>query len=638
MLESNLEEGSPPDVSVVIVSRNSLAELKACLGALEENAFRSFEVIVVIDASADPELTEYLKRSDGVQVEWLDSILGYAYGWNRGAEVSRGRAVLFLKDDTVVEREAIGSSISCLDNDEVGVVGAMLLNSEGVLIEAGSCVGNDGRCRGIGRGWNPDDFRVQFRRNVAFCSASYLGVDRELFESVGGFDESYHDEYYEDVDLCLKVQNQGKRVVYDPGSRVVRTLEFRDGWDSASAIMDANRGKFAKLARSRLNRLPALEDSDIELYFERVSGRRLLWIEDSPPFAHMGAGFPRTLEMLTALLELGHRVTLLPTFMTTSDFVDVYRDAPREVEVALGIGKSGFDDFWKERAASFDTVIISRPNNLKDFGQRILDTKNSRPDLAFIYDAEAIFVNREISERRSQGNAPSRQEEIELLEAEVSLAKRADAVFAISEGEKVQFESIGVTDVTLLRHHSPIVPTSRSFEERKDILFVGAVHSDTAPNALGLIDFIENALPEIRSKLGSDIKLYCAGRYHSESLLRCASDSEIFLGFVEDLDEWYDRCRLFIAPAKYAAGIPLKIIEASSKGIPVVGSELAREQLGWSLDEMLSGDSDAAFASACVQAYSDKTLWERLRSGALERIRADYGRDAIVDALKRALD
>ena len=99
--------------------------------------------------------------------------------------------------------------------------------------------------------------------------------------------------------------------------------------------------------------------------------------------------------------------------------------------------------------------------------------------------------------------------------------------------------------------------------------------------------------------------------------MKYASDSEVFLGFVEDLSEWYEKCRLFIAPARFAAGIPLKIIEAASKGIPVVATALARNQLGWTEEELISVNTAEGFADACVRVYSEAPLWHQLRIGAL---------------------
>ena len=271
-------------------------------------------------------------------------------------------------------------------------------------------------------------------------------------------------------------------------------------------------------------------------------------------------------------------------------------------------------------------------------GSVVFASKRLRADLRVIYDAEAVFANREINENRLRGTPLSRKEERSLLQQELGAAMEADCVFAISETERKQFQGLGFPRIRMLRHHSETKLSPNSFDERSGILFVGAVHSDDAPNALGLIDFIENALPLIRQILNEDVILYCIGRYNSEKLCEHETESERFLGFVEDLDEWYNRCRIFIAPAQFAAGIPLKIVEAASRGIPVVGSRLAQEQLAWKSDEILSGSSGVEFAVACERLYRDKELWSRLRARALARVERDYSHQSIVESIRGALD
>lgn len=642
----NSGEGGPhfdfvgdPVASIIIASRNPAPFLFRCLESLCRTDSTGLEVLVIVENLANESKEALLDRTENILVLRTPKMSSYAEAWNKGAKVARGENFIFLKDDVCVNSETIGATLEVLKlGGDVGAVGAMLLDGEGGLIEAGSRLVSNGICQSVGRGWNPDDYRVQYRRDVMFCSGAYLGVSKVIFESLDGFSESYLNEYYEDVDFCLRLHSTGKRVVYDPCTTAVRHFEYRDSWEKAAKALEKNRERFVRNRGLELAQIPSDFDFDLDAVHECAKGRRVLWIEDSPPFAHMGAGFPRTKEMLQALIELGHSITLLPTFITASDFADVYRDTPREVEVALGVGVDGFEEFWDRRWTQYDTVIVSRPNNLNSICHYIEDTKRVNPKLRFLYDAEAVFANREISERRFVGTPFSEAEERQLLEDELNPAKSADAVFAISEQERNQFDSLGFSKVIMLRHHSAIDPTERIFSERKNILFVGAVHSDSAPNALGLIDFIENSLPLIRAKLGDDIKLYCAGKYHSDTLLEYASDSEIFLGFVDDLNVWYEQCRLFIAPAQFAAGIPLKIIEASSRGIPVVATELARNQLGWSSEEMLSADTAEAFAEACIRVYTEESLWMRLREGALARVRRDYSREHIVDALRQALD
>ncbi len=626
-----------PELTVVIVSWGRLELLWACLRTLLENSDCEMETIIAFEET-DHQVATLLSRVSGARVVTFEKGASFARRCNQGAKQARTANILFLKEDVRVAQDALRSTLErLLETDGIGAVGAMLLDADGATLEAGSLLFSGGHCRSFGRGWNPDDYRVQYRREVAFCSGAYLAFVKQAFDAVGGFDETYLDEYYEDVDICLKLEDRGYSIVYDPRSVAVRQSEHREPWECVSKWMQSNREILRIKWAERLESLPAVGEWTGEAVFEKAKGSRILWIEDAPPFAYMGAGFPRTREMLSVLIELGHSVTLLPTFITASDFDDVYRETPREVEVALGVGEGRFDSFWKSRRYVYDTVILSRPNNLKRFCKAIEDTKKVRPELRLIYDAEAIFANREISERRYTANPFTAKEERSLLEEELAPARSADVVFAISEMERTQFESLGFANIQMLRHYSKIVPTPKGFSERSDILFVGAIHSDEAPNALGLIWFIENALPLIRARLGFDIKLYFAGKNSSKALEAYETETEVFLGFVEDLDEWYDRCRVFIAPARYAAGIPLKVIEASSRGIPVVGAALARDQLGWSLDEMLSAETASDFAEACIRAYTDEFLWARLRTGALERVKRDYSRKSIVDALRASL-
>lgn len=634
-----LPESEKPSVSIIIPLRNSPEYLLNGLRSLALSGPEDFQTIVVAEEGCLQNHPELESRLRGVRFLRVERIASFAQAWNIGAELALAPSLLFMKDDA----HLLDGSLAAVDKGfsrrpEVGAVGGMLIDGEGNLIEAGGLLFRSGYCRSFGRGWNPDDFRVQYQREVAYCSGAALLVRRDLFQELGGFGSSYSDEYYEDVDLCLRIAEAGHRIVYNPEFRIQRSLEYRYVWERCAKLLEANRGKLADMHQSTLASLPAENAIPGEVFFERASGKRILWIEDAPPFAHMGAGFPRTRAMLDALMELGHSVTLLPTFWTTSDFKDVYKNTPREVEVALGVGEAGFPGFWKSREDRYDAVIVSRPNNLKAMGPMIFDSKRMRPDLTVIYDAEAVFANREINENRLRGTPLPQREETALLKEELGAALEADCVFAISETERKQFRALGFPRIRMLRHHSEAKLSPNSFEERSGILFVGAVHSDSAPNALGLIDFIENALPLIRERLDKNIKLYCIGKYNSRKLLGYATETEKFLGFVENLDDWYNRCRIFIAPAQFAAGIPLKIIEAASRGIPVVGSCLAREQLEWSSEEMLSGKSGDEFAKACERLYTNKKLWSCLRSRALARVEKDYSHRSIVEALRSALE
>jgi glycosyltransferase involved in cell wall biosynthesis len=134
----------------------------------------------------------------------------------------------------------------------------------------------------------------------------------------------------------------------------------------------------------------------------------------------------------------------------------------------------------------------------------------------------------------------------------------------------------------------------------------------------------------IERTLGWRTRLTIAGFAGDHGALdRFSGHARITLrGAVADLAPLYDAHRIFIAPTRYAAGLPYKICEAASFGLPVAASELLRQQLGWSNDQdMLAADTvdPAAFARQVLALYQSESLWHRIRAGAAARIRTECG-------------
>jgi len=103
----------------------------------------------------------------------------------------------------------------------------------------------------------------------------------------------------------------------------------------------------------------------------------------------------------------------------------------------------------------------------------------------------------------------------------------------------------------------------------------------------------------------------------------------------------YDSHRLFVAPTRYAAGTPYKLYEAASFGLPIVATDLLRQQTGWENGaELLTADSadPAGFADHIVSLYRDAGLWQRLRDTALQRLRDENGREQYAAAVGAVLE
>lgn len=209
--------------AVVIPSWNSLELLPACLDSLRRQELE-LELFVVDNGSSDGSL-EYL-REEGVPHLALPRNVGFAPAVNLGVARTAAAAVLVLNADTVLEPGCLTALLEALRADpELGGVQPRILQLEGGigasgdvagarLYSAGQALTRDGRAleRAAGQAQSP---ATSVRREVfGVCGAACL-LRRQMFERLGGYDESYF-AFYEDVDLNVRAQILGWRFGYVP--------------------------------------------------------------------------------------------------------------------------------------------------------------------------------------------------------------------------------------------------------------------------------------------------------------------------------------------------------------------------------------------------------------------------------------
>ncbi|HYB99152.1 MAG TPA: glycosyltransferase family 2 protein [Candidatus Limnocylindrales bacterium] len=245
-----------PQVSVLVVTYNRAELTLECLEGLAVSQDRSFELILVDNASTD-RTAELLGRLDHAVVLRNAVNAYYAPAVNQAAAVARGRYLLLLNNDAVPRADAIGALRAAADaSAAIGAVGARLVLRDGRLQEAGSIVFSDGSAMGYGRGEDPDGADYVCAREVDYCSGACLLVRRDLFEEIGGFDLRYLPAYYEDVDLCFAIRERGRKVVYEPRA-VVRHAEFGSSSpERAAELCRRNRPLFYARWKERLHAAP----------------------------------------------------------------------------------------------------------------------------------------------------------------------------------------------------------------------------------------------------------------------------------------------------------------------------------------------------------------------------------------------
>jgi glycosyltransferase involved in cell wall biosynthesis len=145
-------------------------------------------------------------------------------------------------------------------------------------------------------------------------------------------------------------------------------------------------------------------------------------------------------------------------------------------------------------------------------------------------------------------------------------------------------------------------------------------------------------LPALRTIGGCNAPIVVGGAGIPEHVKALADPTVSWHSDVNDLTPLYDDARLFVAPTRYSAGIPLKVVETAARGVPIVCTPLVAHQLGWDPGtELLTAESPAEFARAIMSLYADPELWLRLRDAALTRVARDHSSAVFRSALRDAL-
>lgn len=225
---------SLPDISILIVSWNTRSYLARCLRAVPGAAEKlNVEIIVVDNGSTDGTQAMLAEEFSRVRVIQNRENVGFGSANNIGAKTSRGRALLVLGSDCELGPGALAAMAREMDGDaSLGAVLCRLLNPDGSLQPSvhqslpspwgliGELLFLSSLRYAVYRhpALHPWLLRSTTRahartHDVAWGGGACMLVRRDLFLSLGGFDERFF-MYREDMDLCKRIRDAGYRLRY----------------------------------------------------------------------------------------------------------------------------------------------------------------------------------------------------------------------------------------------------------------------------------------------------------------------------------------------------------------------------------------------------------------------------------------
>lgn len=217
----------PPKVSIIIPTKHNRDLLEQCLKGINRSSYEDREVIVVETAERTEDREAWYRSFAGrfdLSVLWWERPFNYSAVNNFAAGRASGDVLVFLNDDTEpLTDDWIEEIVGWLQQEGIGAVGAQLLAEDGSIQHGGVVVGMQGFAEHLFRGLEPDSWTLlgssTWYRNVSAVTGACLGILKEVFDRIGGWDERFV-LCGSDVELCLRVWRDGLRVVVDPFARL----------------------------------------------------------------------------------------------------------------------------------------------------------------------------------------------------------------------------------------------------------------------------------------------------------------------------------------------------------------------------------------------------------------------------------
>lgn len=215
--------------TVIIPTKNGLDLLRPCvdsiLGSARHNRV-ALDLLIIDHESDDPETRLYL---DDLTARGEARVMPYrgAFNWalmnNMAVEQARGEVLVFLNNDTVViSPDWLDELAGQAERPDVGAVGARLLYGDDT-IQHGGFVARDRRENflihdGVGAQGSEAGYmgRYALLRQTVAVTGACIALAAETFKRLGGFDAAHFPVEGNDVDLCMRAQAEGLKVLYDP--------------------------------------------------------------------------------------------------------------------------------------------------------------------------------------------------------------------------------------------------------------------------------------------------------------------------------------------------------------------------------------------------------------------------------------
>ena len=264
-----MKESKKIQVSIVIPVYNKFELTKQCIDSINGAGNEtSYEIIIADDGSSD-ETVNIENYFSNVKRVKTPKNLGFLLNIKNAIPYSNGEYVFLMNNDMIPKAKFLDYLYKTItETQKLGVVGAMMLNSDDTIQEVGGSVYCNGYTLWNHKGEKNIDLNKLYE--VDYCSGCGILFSKSDWEKVHGFDEIFAPAYFEDVDLCYKIKyNLNKGIVCQPKAQIYH-LCSETYKESAVALVERNRIKFNNKWKSKIYKEPTLANVKHKHFIQNI--------------------------------------------------------------------------------------------------------------------------------------------------------------------------------------------------------------------------------------------------------------------------------------------------------------------------------------------------------------------------------
>ncbi|MDO4616815.1 MAG: glycosyltransferase family 2 protein [Lachnospiraceae bacterium] len=225
----NYQVQGEPLVSILIPNKDQRKTLETCIRSIrEKTTYKNYEILIIENNSVEETTFSYYRTlAADPRIRLLRWKKGFNYSAinNFAARRAKGDYLLFLNNDIEVQSpDWIEQLLANCQRPDVGICGCKLYYPDHTIQHAGVIVGLGGiaghaflNMPGSRSGYL---HKASIQLNTSAVTAACMMMEKKLFDSLGGFEEKLT-VAFNDVDLCLRTVQAGRRIVYNPHAEMI---------------------------------------------------------------------------------------------------------------------------------------------------------------------------------------------------------------------------------------------------------------------------------------------------------------------------------------------------------------------------------------------------------------------------------